>query len=84
MWHGRPTVIHAQDARATPINMLIDSFAPNPDVVEAHRTAIAASPKVVYHSLWTADLGDSLIIKLLFRLAIIAGIRRPSPISTAK
>ena len=45
--------------------MLIDSFAPYPDAVETHSIVIAASPDGVYRTLWTADLGDSLIIKLL-------------------
>ncbi len=48
--------------------MLIDSFAPNPDAVETHRITINASPDAVYSALWTADLGGSLIIKLLLGL----------------
>jgi hypothetical protein len=48
--------------------MLIDSFAPNPDAVEIHSIAINASPETVYQALWTADLGDSMIIKLLLGL----------------
>jgi hypothetical protein len=48
--------------------MLIDSFAPNPDAVETHRININASPDVVYHALWTADQGGSLIIKSLIGL----------------
>src|SRR5713226_8861728 len=48
--------------------MLIDSFAPSPDAVEAHHIAIAAPPDVVYRALWTADLGRSPIIKLLLAL----------------
>jgi hypothetical protein len=48
--------------------MLIDSFAPNPDAVEMHSIAIDASPETVYRALWTADLGGSLIIKLLMGL----------------
>lgn len=48
--------------------MLIDSFAPNPDAVEAHSIAIAAPPETVYRALWTADLGGSLIIKVLLGL----------------
>jgi len=48
--------------------MLIDSFAPNPDTVEIHSIVINASPESVYRSLWTADLGGSLIIKLLLGL----------------
>jgi hypothetical protein len=45
--------------------MLIDSFAPNPDEVEVHSIAIDASPEAVHRAIWTADLGGSLIIKLL-------------------
>ena len=48
--------------------MLIDSFAPNPDAVETHSIVINASPETVYRALWTADLGGSLIIKLLLGL----------------
>jgi hypothetical protein len=48
--------------------MLIDSFAPNPDAVEIHSIAIDASPETVYSALWTANLGGSLIIKLLMGL----------------
>ena len=48
--------------------MLIDSFAPNPDAVEAHSIAINASSDKVYGALWTADLGGSLVIKLLLGL----------------
>ncbi len=51
--------------------MLIDSFAPNPDAVEIHRIDIHASPQTVYHALWTADLGDSFVIKLLMGLRSI-------------
>jgi hypothetical protein len=48
--------------------MLIDSFAPIPDAVETHSIAISASSDAVYGALWTADLGGSLIIKLLLGL----------------
>ena len=48
--------------------MLIDSFAPNPDAVETHSIAINAASEAVRHALWTADLGGSLIIKLLLGL----------------
>ena len=48
--------------------MLIDSFALNPDAVEMHSIVIDASAKEVTGALWTADLGGSLIIKLLMGL----------------
>jgi hypothetical protein len=48
--------------------MLIDSFAPNPDAVEVHSIAIDASPETVHRAIRTADLGGSLIIKLLMGL----------------
>src|SRR5258706_1736749 len=48
--------------------MLIDSFAPKPDAVEPHSIAINASIEEVNRALWTADLGGSLIIKLLMGL----------------
>ena len=48
--------------------MLIDSFAPNPDAVETHSISINASSDPVLGALRTADLGGSLIIKLLLGL----------------
>jgi len=51
----------------------IDLFAPNPDAVETHTIKIAASPAVVYRALWTADLGGSLVIKLLLALRSLPG-----------
>jgi hypothetical protein len=53
--------------------MLIDAFAPNPDAVEIHSIVIRASPESVYRSLWIADLGGSLIIKLLLGLRSLPG-----------
>src|SRR5438445_4415433 len=50
--------------------MLIDSFAPNPDAVEVHRILISAPPDVVYRALWTADLSSPLI-KLLLGLRML-------------
>ena len=54
--------------RATIEEMLIDSFAPNPDAVETHSIVINASTEEVTRALWTTDLGASLIIKLLIGL----------------
>ena len=51
----------------------IDSFAPNPDAVETHSVVINASAETVYHALWTANLGGSLIIKLLLGLRSLPG-----------
>ena len=48
--------------------MLIDSFAPNPDAVETHSIVIHAPSEVVYQAVWTADLGGSLIVKVLMGL----------------
>jgi hypothetical protein len=48
--------------------MLIDSFAPNPDAVETHSITLNASAEEVNTALWTAELGGSLIIKLLMGL----------------
>src|SRR6267378_3040800 len=48
--------------------MLIDSFAPNPDAVEVHRIVINAPRETVHEALWTADLGGSIVIKLLMLL----------------
>jgi hypothetical protein len=53
--------------------MLIDSFAPNPDAVETHSIAINGSRETVYSALWTADIGGSLIIKLLMGLRSLPG-----------
>jgi hypothetical protein len=53
--------------------MLIDSFAPHPDAVEIHSIAINASREAVYGILWTADLGGSLVIKLLLALRSLPG-----------
>ncbi|MBI3800131.1 MAG: hypothetical protein HY268_24540 [Deltaproteobacteria bacterium] len=47
---------------------LIESFVPNPDAVETHKIEITASRAVVYQTLWTADLGGSLVIKGLMTL----------------
>ena len=53
--------------------MLIDSFAPRPDAVETHSIVINAPRQTVYRALWTADLGNSLIIKSLLALRSIPG-----------
>src|SRR4030095_3065944 len=67
--------------------MLIDSFAPSPDAVEIHRIIIKARRQTVYRALWTADLGGSLVVRLLvFVRSIPAFIRsgfRSSPRSQA-
>jgi hypothetical protein len=52
--------------------MLIDSFAPNPDVVETHSITIDASRDAVYRALWTAAL-SSPVIKLLLSLRSLPG-----------
>jgi hypothetical protein len=58
--------------------MLIDSFAPRPDAVETHSIVINAPREAVYRILWTADLGQSFIIKSLLALRSIPGfIARP-------
>jgi hypothetical protein len=48
--------------------MLIDAFAPRPDVVEIHRIEIAAPRDAVYQALWTADLASSPVVKGLLTL----------------
>jgi hypothetical protein len=48
--------------------MLIDDFAPNPDASETHSIVINASREIVYRTLWTADLGGSVLIKGLLAL----------------
>ncbi len=62
--------------------MLIDSFVPSPDAVETHSIVINASEEEVNTALWTADLGGSLIIKLLMGLRSLPAFilrRRPVP-----
>ena len=51
----------------------MDTFAPNPDAVETHSVVVNASAATVYHALWTANLGGSLIIKLLLGLRSLPG-----------
>ena len=46
------------------------------DATEVHRISINASRQTVYEALWTADLGGSLVIKLLHVAAIDARIHR--------
>jgi hypothetical protein len=53
--------------------MLIDSFAPEFDANEIHRISIHASRQTVYEALWTADLGNSKLIKLLLFLRSMPG-----------
>lgn len=48
--------------------MLINSFAPKPDATEIHKIEISASCEVVYQALWTADIGNSSVIKGLLAL----------------
>src|SRR5437764_12965243 len=48
--------------------VLIDSFAPNPDALEIHGIVIKAPRETVHEALWTADLGGSIVIKLLLWL----------------
>lgn len=54
--------------------MLIDSFAPDPDAVEAHSIAIKASTEQVLSALWATDLGGHVIIKLLLGLRALPGL----------
>ena len=51
--------------------MLIDSFAPTPDAAEIHSIVINAPRATVYRALRSADLGQSLIIKVLLALRSI-------------
>ena len=53
--------------------MLIDSFAPRPDAVETHSTVVNAPREIVYRTLWTANFGQSIIIKSLLVLRSIPG-----------
>lgn len=48
--------------------MLLEAFAPTPDASESHSIEIAAPPPAVYRALWTADLGRSPIVTVLFAL----------------
>jgi hypothetical protein len=48
--------------------MLLETFAPNPDVFEVHTIEVAAPPDVVYRVLWTVDVGKSPIVGGLLTL----------------
>ena len=50
--------------------MLIESFAPTPDVTERHTIEIVASCETVYQALWTANLAASPVINGLMALLI--------------
>lgn len=54
--------------------MLIDIYAPKSDARELHQIEIAAGAEVVYQSLWSADLGGSVIIKTLMGLRTLPGL----------
>src|SRR5467141_2232539 len=53
--------------------MLIDTYAPKPHAIESHQIEIAAGAQSVYHTLWSADLGGSMIIKILMGLRMLPG-----------
>lgn len=54
--------------------VLIDTYASKSDARELHQIEIAASAEVVYQSLWSADLGGSVIIKTLMGLRTLPGL----------
>lgn len=47
---------------------LIDRFVAEPEVRSRHSIAIAASPEEVWEALWSVDLGESFVVKLLLGL----------------
>jgi hypothetical protein len=52
--------------------MLLEAFAPNPDVADVYQIEVGAPPDVVYRALWTADFGTSPIIG---GLLVLRGLR---------
>jgi hypothetical protein len=56
--------------------VLLDSFAPDPDAVEVHRTEVAAPPEVVYRTLWTVDFARSPVIAGLLGLRALPALLR--------
>jgi hypothetical protein len=54
--------------------VLIDTYAPKSDARELHQIEIAAGAEVVYQSLWSADLGSSVIIKTLMGLRTLPAL----------
>lgn len=47
---------------------LLDDTLPVYDVAARYRTQVRAGPTVVYHALWHADIGGSLLIRFLVLL----------------
>jgi len=67
-------------ARMTPANaarstvvMLIDSYMPEYDVSERHHTRVAASREATYAALWTADLANASMARMLLALRALPG-----------
>jgi hypothetical protein len=56
--------------------MLLDTFAPDPDVFEVHAIDVAAPPDAVYRALWTVDFGNSPIISGLLALRSLPSLIR--------
>jgi hypothetical protein len=56
--------------------MLIDSYLPEYDVSERHRTHVAASREATYAALWTTDLANSPLVRILVALRALPGAVR--------
>jgi hypothetical protein len=53
--------------------MLIDTYLPQYDVRERHRTHVAASPAATYAALRTADFAAHPLVRVLFALRALPG-----------
>jgi hypothetical protein len=56
--------------------MLIDAYLPQYDVSERHRTRVAASREATYSALWTANLANSPVARMLLALRALPGAMR--------
>jgi len=53
--------------------MLIDAYLPRYEVSERHRTRVAASRETTYSALWTANLANSPMARMLLALRALPG-----------
>ena len=56
--------------------MLLDSYLPHYDVSERHHTRVAASLEATYAALWTTDLANALVVRILVALRTLPGALR--------
>lgn len=53
--------------------MLIDAYMPEYDVSERHHTRVAASREATYAALWTANLANAPVARMLLALRALPG-----------